>query len=105
MMADDRRALAYDPLWPVKSYLGITWNDSATDDRILGFIRSSMTYLDGKLGDEADYLTPGTPRDLLFERVRSMRDSALDVFENNYLSLILTMQNEKKVTDHVAQAE
>ena len=31
----------------VKAYLGITWNDDTTDQKIRGFIASSMAYLDG----------------------------------------------------------
>ena len=32
------------------------------------------------------------------EYVRYARDSALEVFETNYQSLILTMQNERRVS-------
>ena len=34
---------------------------------------------------------------MLFEYVRYARDSALDVFENNYTSMILAMQHERRV--------
>ena len=42
------------------------------------------------------------PRTLLMEYVRYARDSALDVFESNYLSMLLGMQNEKAVKNYEA---
>lgn len=81
----------------VKNYLNITWDDEATDRKISGLIASGMVYLDLKYGKEADYTSDGMPRTLLMEYVRYARDSALDVFENNYQALILGMQNERLV--------
>ena len=104
-MGIDRHTISHSLLTDVKAYLGITWNDTVTDNRIRGFIASSMVYLDGKLGAAADYEVDGAPRELLMERVRYARDSALDVFENNYMSQIVAMQNDKKVSDYVANAK
>lgn len=81
----------------VKNYLNITWDDEATDAKINGLIASAAAYLDGKLGGQPDYEADGMPRTLLMEYVRYARDSALDVFESNYLALILTAQNERLV--------
>lgn len=102
-MVADRNALPQNLLSDVKAYLGITWTDEATDTRIRGFIASSMVYLNKKLGKEADYTVDGALRELLMERVRYARDSALDVFEQNYLSQILAMQNDKAVSDRAAE--
>lgn len=87
----------------VKNYLDITWDDEATDDKISGLIASGMVYLNLKYGGEADYTIPGMARTLLMEYVRYARDSALDVFENNYQALILGMQNEKAVSNYVEE--
>lgn len=81
----------------VEDYLDITWTDAATDRKILGFIRSGMAYLNDKLGEPADYESAGDPRTLLFDYCRYARDSALDVFEANYLSRILAMQHRRQV--------
>lgn len=89
----------------VKAYLNITWDDQATDIKIGGLIASGMVYLDGKYGGEADYVADGLPRTLLFEYVRYGRDAALDVFENNYTSMILAMQHERMVAAYVESAE
>lgn len=81
----------------IKAELGITWEDDVTERKVGNYIRSGMTYLNGKLGEPADYEADGYPRTLLFEYVRYARDGALDVFENNYLSMILAMQNKRAV--------
>lgn len=100
-MAADRNALPEGLLNDVKNYLGITWEDEATDHKISGLIASGMVYINDKYGEEADYTEDGMPRTLLMEYVRYSRDSALDVFENNYLSLLLGMQNERAVAHYV----
>lgn len=94
-----RSEVSADLLQSVKNYLNITWDDPATDGNVCGMIASASAYLDGKGGEAMDYETDGLPRTLLFEYVRYMRDSALDVFETNYLALILAMQNERLTED------
>lgn len=89
----------------VKNYLNITWTDDATDNKVRGIVSSGMYYLNSKAGEEMDYLTNGFPRILLFEYARYARDEALDVFENNYLSMILAMQNERRVETYVQSAK
>lgn len=97
-MAPDRKALPEGLLADVKNWLDITWEDDATDTKVSGLIASGMVYLDGKLGEAGDYTRDGLPRTLLLEYCRYGRDSALDVFENNYQSMILDMQNGRKVS-------
>lgn len=81
----------------VKNYLNITWDDQATDRKISDLIRAGISFLDLKRGEPADYTAAGLPRTLLFDFVRYARDDALDVFENNYLSMIVAMRNESLV--------
>ncbi len=81
----------------VKNHLNITWTDEATDRKISGLIASGMLYLNGKAGEEMDYTMDGPGRTLLMDYVRYARDGAMDVFENNYLHLLLAMQNERRV--------
>ena len=84
----------------IKTYLDITWNDEATDRKVRNFITQGMFFINDKLGTEGDYINEGHPRTLLFEYVRYARDEALDVFENNYRSMILAMQNNRKVKSY-----
>ena len=104
-MTYGRNNLPEGLLEDVKNHINITWNDEATDKKISGLIADSMRYLDEKRGEEADYTEDGTPRTLLMERVRYARDEALDVFENNYRSLILGMQNNRRVTAYAETAD
>lgn len=101
----DGREIPQGLLTDIENYLDITWSDEATDQKIGGLISSGMAYLDMKRGEAADYTKAGIPRTLLFEYVRYARDSALDVFENNYLSMLLGMQNERLVAAYVESAE
>lgn len=89
----------------VKNYLNITWSDTATDNKVRGLIASASVYLDGKGGGALDYDSDGLPRTLMMEYTRYMRDEALDVFENNYTSMILAMQNERLVPSSVESTE
>lgn len=89
----------------VKNYLNITWDDEATDEKTRGLIASATVYLDSKGGGTLDYESDGLPRTLMMEYTRYMRDEALDVFENNYTSMILAMQNERLVPSSVESTE
>lgn len=100
-----RTAIPAELLADVKNQLSITWDDTATDDKICGLIAAASVYLDGKGGAVLDYEADGLPRTLLMEFVRYARDEALDVFENNYTSLILAMQHERAVIAYAESAE
>ena len=104
-MAVSRDELPEQLLTDIKLDEGITWNDEATEAKLRRLIASGMIYLNKKLGEEADYEIDGDPRTLLFEYVRYARDAALDVFENNYRSLILSMQNSRQVKVYVESTE
>ena len=86
----------------VKTNLPVTWDDASTDARLSQLIQLGAAYLDDKRGAPADYTVPGYPRQLLFEYVRYARDEALDVFEANYLSMILAMRHERMVSEYAA---
>lgn len=88
----------------VKNYLNITWEDTATDAKLSGIIAGGMAFLNLKAGEEVDYSEDGLPRSLLFDYCRYVRDDALDVFENNYFSLILAMRHEREVRRYAQAA-
>lgn len=104
-MTANRKDLPDGLLEDVKNYLNITWSDDATDKKISGIVASGIIYLNGKAGAEMDYIADGAARTLLFEYSRYMRDDALDVFENNYLHLLLSMRNERQVAAYVEEAK
>lgn len=98
----DRAHLPAGLLEDVKNQLDVTWSDEPTDKKYAGYIAQGMAYLDKKLGEAADYTADGDARALLMEYVRYARDHALDVFENNYRSMILGVQNDLEVKRFVA---
>ena len=101
MSTETARELPQGLLDDIKIYLDVTWEDDKTNARITGLIEDGMAYLDDKMGEPGDYTVPGYPRTLLKEYCRYARDAALDVFENNYQSLILAMQNNRGVQNLV----
>lgn len=104
-MTVNRETLPEDLLDAVKNHLNITWSDEATDQKISGIIASGMMYLNRKAGAEMNYEADGTARTLLLEYSRYMRDEALDVFENNYTSMILDMRHERMVNAYASETE
>lgn len=86
-MAAARNSLPEGLLADVKVWLQIPWEDG----RLPGMIASGISYLDHKAGKALDYTEDGQPRTLLMEYVRYARDNALDVFENNYRSMLLDL--------------
>lgn len=97
-MCESFEAAVQRLLEDVKNDQDITWDDPGTDRKISSIIADGIEYLDNKAGEKQDYFPPGYARRLLFEYVRYVRDGALDVFENNYRSLILAMQNERMIS-------
>lgn len=87
----------------VENYCNVTWQDDATGEFYRNMIAQVAAYLDSKWRQPADYTADGLPRALLFDGVRYMRDSAFDVFENNYQSLILAAQHERLVSGNVVE--
>ena len=94
-----------DLLNAVLNYLDITWSDNATIEKYSGFIDSGIAYLNSKAGSEQDYTQAGYARMLLMDYCRYARDSALDVFENNYRSMILAMRHESMVNAYAQTTE
>lgn len=105
-MAVDRANLPEGLLSDIKGYLQITWDDPATNDRVTNIIAGGMVYLNTKLGAEVDYTVDGIPRNLLQDYCRYARDGALDVFEVNFLPLILAARIDLMTgsTEGAAQA-
>lgn len=83
----------------VKDSLGISWEDEMTDRRLMTIIENGLNYIEDKMGGAADFAAPGYARALLLEYARYARDEALDVFENNYLALLLAARDKRQVAE------
>lgn len=97
-MAETVEARAASVQADMRTMLQITWEDAATNARVLRLTEDGIVYIDRLLGEPGDYSSPGLPRTLLQEYVRYARDAALDVFETNYIGLINAAQNDRRVS-------
>nr|WP_315021834.1 hypothetical protein [uncultured Aminipila sp.] len=82
----------------VKDYLDITWElDEAGESKLAGIVIRGMHYLDGIAGEALDYSLEETQKALLLDYVRYVRSSALDEFQSNYKSELLSLQISREV--------
>lgn len=73
----------------VKSFLNFTWVDPAKEQKIQGYIDSSIAYLKEVSGnDSLDVQSDYLAHDLLLNRVLYMDSQALDDFNKNYNGMI-----------------
>lgn len=85
----------------VRNYLDITWTDADTDTKLNGIIARGMSYLDLKTGTALDYTAEDLPRQLLLDYCLYTRSNALDEFETNYMSMLLSLQQREEVAAYV----
>ena len=75
-------------LTEVKEYLNYTWEDTNRDNKLIGYINSSIDYLKEVANADIDLETDYLARDLFFNRVLYMNSQALDDFFKNYNSYL-----------------
>lgn len=85
----------------VKNYLGYTWVDEETEQKLKTFIQNTIAYLDEKSGIKNDYTKEGRAQTLLLNRVAYENSGVLDEFENNYKSMIVAFINKASVDKYV----
>ena len=81
----------------LKNYLDITWEDDQTDIKLLGMIERGMKYLNRVAGTELDFTVNDKPKELLFDYCRYVRSNALEMFQQNYLHELLSLQMDAEV--------
>ena len=87
----------------VKNYLDITWADTQTDLKLQGIIERGKSYLNRAAGKELDFNTEDKPKELLFDYCRYVRSNALEMFQQNYLHELLSLQIESEVDAYEAE--
>lgn len=75
----------------IKEYIH---SPDSEDSNVERYIGSSIARLNSIAGAELDYEVYGLPRDLLFDRVRYAHSQALEVFERNFQSELLSLHVE-----------
>ena len=105
-------------LTDVKAYLNITWHDEDTDRKVVNYIKTSVSYLDGIAGMELDYWgdydfsaiedvdgdvaedkmrMSNIGKELLIARCFYLNEKAVDDFDNNYRGLVVMLYNLARV--------
>jgi len=86
----------------VKNYLDITWTDTQTDLKLTGIIERGKKYLNRAAGKELDFDANDKPKELLLDYCRYVRSNALEMFQQNYLNELLSLQIESEVDAYEA---
>lgn len=81
----------------VKSYLHITWQDENTDNNLKGFINRGAARLQNIAGASLDFIEEDLPKSLLFDYCRYANSQALEMFEKNFASELVSLHIEYQV--------
>lgn len=84
-------------LQDVKDYLHITWQDEKTDKNLTGMIKRGMARLTNIAGVSAlDFNVEDFSRQLLLDYCRYANSQALEMFEINFSSELLSLHLENQ---------
>ncbi len=84
-------------LQSIKDYLHITWDDVKTDVNLIGIISRGMARLNNISGVPLDFTMEDLPRTLLFDYCRYANSHALEMFEKNFGSELLSLHIQSQV--------
>lgn len=88
MSEDDLKTLLQD----VKDYLHISWEDEKTDKNLTGMIKRGIARLTKIAGvPSLNFIEEDLPRQLLFDYCRYANSQALEAFETNFQSELLSL--------------
>jgi len=88
-------------LTDIRIYLHITWVDENTDRNLTGMINRGMARLETIAGVPLDFSVEDTPRALLFDYVRYANSQALEMWEMNFASELVSLHVKSQVGIHV----
>ena len=86
----------------VRNFLDVTYVDASGDLKLTGIIARGMAYLDLKAGATMDYSVEDIPKALLLNYCLYDKSKALDEFETNYMSMLLSLQQREEVKAYVS---
>lgn len=88
-----------------KNYLDITWEDTATDEKLAGVLSRGIAYLDRIAGDTLDYTKESQARALLFDYARYARANSLQDFAGDFLVELNGLHIDAEVRNHEETAD
>lgn len=84
-------------LLDVRTYLRINWQDPETDNNLIGMIKRGMARLQDIAGAPLDFTTEDQPRALLLDYCRYANSHALEMFERNFASELMSLHIKSQV--------
>lgn len=82
-------------LQEIKDYLNITWEDEKTNKKLTGMMKRGKTYLQKVAGvSSLDFTKEDDPKTLLLDYCRYAYSQALEMFEINFQSELLSLHLE-----------
>lgn len=81
----------------VKRYLHITWEDTETDTNLTGMINRGMVRLQKIAGAPLDFAIEDLPRTLLLDYCRYANSHAIEMFEKNFASELMSLHIDSQV--------
>ena len=80
----------------VKNYLKITWSDEITDKNLTGMIKRGIAHLNHIAGVSLNFIEDDIPKSLLLDYVRYANSQALEVFDTNFQSELISLHYSKQ---------
>lgn len=91
----DTNTIDTELLQEVKDYLNITWEDEKTEKKLTGMMERGKTYLQKVAGvSSLDFKKEDDPKTLLLDYCRYAYSQALEMFEVNFQSELLSLHLE-----------
>lgn len=81
----------------IRNYLHITWLDENTDSNLTGMINRGMARLQTIAGVPLDFNIEDDARALLFDYVRYANSQALEMWEKNFASELMSLHINSQV--------
>ena len=96
-----------DLLKEAKNFLDQTWDDEASDEKLIGSLRRGIAYITAKTGVEASVFSSdsgdGRAQNLLFNYLLYDRAGAVDTFVRNYTFEINSLRRRSQVAAKQAE--
>jgi len=85
----------------VRDYLHITWVDEKTDKNLKGMIKRGVARLQKIAGVSLKFDEEDSPKTLLLDYVRYANSQALEMFEKNFASELMSLHIDSQVNAYV----
>lgn len=86
----------------IKNYLDDMYNDAESDKKLKGIISRGISYLDGIAGVNLNYEIEDMHRALLFDYCRYARSNAIEDFEKNFKSSLVSLRLSKDLDTYLS---